>query len=136
MHAFTTAVVIGTGGFCGAVLRYWVSSGIKRLTGEDWAFVGTMTVNLVGCLMIGTLLVLYARHRVLSPAAFQFLVVGLVGSLTTFSTFAAETLDLLRFGRPGAAALHVGANLVIGLSLVWIGAAITTNLLPAGGNAV
>jgi fluoride exporter len=136
MNAFHSALAIAAGGFTGALLRFWISNAVKRFVPEAWTFTGTMTVNLIGCLLIGVVLTLYARERFFSPLTFQFIIVGVLGSLTTFSTFAAETLELLRMGRPGLAALHVGVNLVVGISLVWVGATIASNLLPANATAV
>lgn len=136
MSPWSSVFAIGAGGFVGAVLRFWLSMAVKRYVTEDWLFAGTMAVNLLGCLLIGGVLVLFAERLYLSPLMFQCVMVGLLGSLTTFSTFAAETLELLRDGRSGAALLHVGVNLFAGILLVWLGAAITQSLLPVRGTDV
>lgn len=136
MTTLQSVWAIGAGGAAGALLRYGISSGVKRVVPEDWLWTATMSVNLLGCLLIGVLLVLNARRLLLPPVMFQFAIVGLLGSLTTFSTFAAEVLELLREGRTGHAALHTGINLIIGVACVWLGAAVTTALLPAGSDAV
>jgi len=130
MNALNSALAIGAGGFCGAVLRFWLSALVRKVVPEDWMFTGTMFVNLLGCLLIGGILVFAARQIIFSPLTFQFLLVGVLGSLTTFSTFAAESLELLREGRFGAAAFHIGMNVIVGITLVWTGAMIVEHLLP------
>ena len=116
MSDLSVPMAIGLGGFVGAVARFYVSSGVAKACGEDLAFAGTMSVNLIGCFAIGILATIATRTSVFSP-----LITGLLGSLTTFSTFAFESLSLMQTGRFGAAVVSMSVNLLAGLVLAWLG---------------
>ncbi len=112
---------VGSGGFLGAIVRYLLSGWVYRFTGDAILPYGTLAVNLLGCLLIGFLMGLAEEYGFFSPQARLFILVGFLGSFTTFSTFGYETLVLLRsytllYGL-GNMALH----LVGGLAGVWIG---------------
>jgi len=112
---------VGLGGFVGAVLRFGISSWMHARIGGAWPL-GTLTVNVLGCLAIGALLGIARHPGVLSPEWRPFLIVGLLGSFTTFSTFGHEALTLLQLGAAGRALAWVGLHLVLGLGAVWVGA--------------
>ena len=82
-------LLVGCGGFIGAVLRYLVSVGTLRLLGTP--LYGTLVVNVVGCLLIGFLGGLAEERQYLGPQVRLFLFVGLLGGFTTFSSVAYET---------------------------------------------
>ena len=82
---------------------------------------GTMAVNIVGCLAIGCLNGLAETRQMFAPEARLFLLVGLLGGFTTFSTFGYETLALLRDAEIGAALANVIVQVTIGLLCVWLG---------------
>ncbi|MCA9268095.1 MAG: CrcB family protein, partial [Planctomycetales bacterium] len=88
--------------------------------GKEFAY-GTLTVNLVGCFLLGCVL----RFAVAPTDAAHVLRVGVgigfLGAFTTFSTFGVDTLLLLEKQRPLAAAVYVAANVVCGLACVWAG---------------
>ncbi len=109
---------VGLGGFCGAIARHLLSLLLKHLSGSVVA--GTLAANLLGCLCIGCLMVL-SEHARLTPAWQRLLITGLLGSLTTFSTFSHETLALLQRGRTGMGLSYAGISLVMGLAMVAIG---------------
>lgn len=116
-------LAVGIGGFAGAVSRFqislWLSGWSTQRFGRVYPF-GTFAVNIAGCLLIGILMTLAADKKI--PDAWQrALVTGCLGSLTTFSTFSYETIELIRDDRPGLAAAYVVANLVIGLAAVAVG---------------
>jgi len=121
MSNLNVPIAIGIGGFFGAVLRFYVSEAVVRASGDHYRFIGTLTVNLIGCFAIGVLVTLAARTTHLSPIMQKCLITGLLGSLTTFSTFAMESLTLLQDGGYGAALMKIGVSLVVGLLLVWLG---------------
>ncbi|HMS79120.1 MAG TPA: CrcB family protein, partial [Burkholderiaceae bacterium] len=73
---------------------------------------GTLAANVVGGLAIGAALAVFERRPELSAAWRPFLVTGLLGALTTFSTFSAESLQLIQRGALGHALLHTGAHLL------------------------
>ena len=112
---------VGLGGFVGAVLRYGVSHGVQAWAGDRFP-AGTLVVNVLGCLAIGLLLGVTGRSTDLPEPARLMVVVGLLGSFTTFSTFGKETVDLIALGEPGRALLVVAGNLALGLPAVWLGA--------------
>ena len=135
MSHLTIPFAIGIGGFVGALARFYVSGAVARVSGEDFSFVGTLTVNLIGCFAIGVLVTVASRSTHLSPTMQKFLMVGLLGSLTTFSTFAFDTVILLQSGRVGAAALNMSVNLVAGVLLVWLGMLLAGSFIAESSTA-
>ena len=121
MSNLNIPIAIGIGGFAGALLRFYVSEGVARASGDDYRFLGTMAVNLIGCFAIGFLVTFAARTTSISPVMQKCLITGLLGSLTTFSTFALESLNLIQSGRYGAAMMEISVILFVGLLLVWAG---------------
>jgi len=117
----TIPFAVGVGGCVGALLRFYISNVVTRAVGEDQAFLGTLTVNLIGCFLIGVLAVVVARTTHLSLHTQRVLITGLLGSLTTFSTFALDSVNLLQQARVGAAILNVGCNVTAGILLAWFG---------------
>ncbi len=115
---------VGIGGFVGAVLRYGTSHLVQTWAGDRFPG-GTLAVNVLGCLMLGALLGIAGRTIDLPEHLRLLVAVGLLGSFTTFSTFAKEAVDLYAVGQPVRALLVVLLNLVIGFTAVWLGARIT-----------
>jgi len=113
--------IIGGGGFVGAVLRYLVSGWVQYRSGSIVFPFGTMSVNLLGCLLIGLLTFLVENRSMFSPEVRSFVLIGLLGAFTTFSTFGNETLTLIRDSRLDLAVLNVGVQVVAGVSMVWLG---------------
>jgi CrcB protein len=118
---------IGLGGFAGAILRYLVSGWVQNRSGSIIFPYGTAAVNLIGCFIIGLLTFLVETRSSFSVETRAFVLIGLLGSFTTFSTFGSETLMLLRNGRIDMAALYAGGQVVLGVLMVWLG-----RLLAAG----
>ena len=110
---------VGLGGFVGAILRYSLSAWAHRMHDGDFP-VGTLLVNVLGCFAIGALMALLDRGMG-SEELRLFAAAGLLGALTTFSTFGYETLELLRNGSMGLALGNILANASIGLLAVWLG---------------
>jgi CrcB protein len=113
-------LVVGCGGFLGAVARYSLSGYLERRMGAGLPL-GTLGVNVLGCLLIGILMALIASRESFSPELRLLLSTGFLGSLTTFSTFGFETIELLRAGDMRLALLSVALNLVLGLLAVLSG---------------
>lgn len=131
MSPFTIALAIGVGGFVGALARFYIARAVGRAAGLEFSFLGTLTVNMTGCFAIGVLATIATRTHYFSPAVQQCLLTGLLGSLTTFSTFALDSLNLLQDGRTAAAVFNISVNLVAGLFLVWLGMLVTAPLVSA-----
>jgi len=112
---------VGVGGFFGAIARYLLSGLAHRLSGGTVFPVGTLTVNVLGCLIIGALMSLIVDKAVLGPSVRMVCVVGFLGAFTTFSSFGYETLGLLRDGQMLSACLNVLANVVLGIGAVFLG---------------
>ena len=110
-------VAVGSG--LGGVLRYLVPSWIGAAKGFPW---GTLTVNVVGSLLIGLLSGLLARHGGSSADSIRaFAVVGFRGGFTTFSTFSNETFRMLENNQWLPAAGYVGLSVAAGLVAVLVG---------------
>jgi len=120
-------VAIALGGMVGAVLRYLMSGWIQKISHSAAFPFGTVSVNLLGCLLIGLLGGFFETREALPPALRAFLMIGLLGSFTTFSTFEYETLHLLRDSEFIYAALNLTIQLIAGLVLVFIGYFISTH---------
>lgn len=113
-------LIVGAGGFVGAIARYGVASLAQRWSLAGFPL-GTFVVNIVGCLLIGALLGGVELRQSLSESARLFLTVGLLGAFTTFSTFSHETLQLVRAGDLRMAAFNVVVSVVLGLGAVALG---------------
>ncbi|MDW7773225.1 MAG: fluoride efflux transporter CrcB [Desulfobulbaceae bacterium] len=112
---------IGLGGFIGAILRYLISGWVQDRSGSVAFPYGTLSVNLIGCFIIGLLTLLVETRSFFSVETRSFILIGLLGSFTTFSTFGIETLTLIRSGRLDMAAFYAGLHLVAGVAMVWVG---------------
>lgn len=114
-------VLIGVGGAIGSIMRYLVSGWAQQLSGSVAFPYGTLTVNVVGCLIIGLLSQLADDRGVLTPETRALVVVGFLGGFTTFSTFGNETFNFVRDGQSVWALANIAANVLIGLFAVWLG---------------
>lgn len=114
-----TIIFIGLGSFIGGVLRFIISQTIQSKV-EGGFPIGTLIVNVVGCLLIGIVFGLYERGLV-SDQARLFLATGILGGFTTFSAFSNETVALMRLGQPAQALGYVALSIVAGLTATYIG---------------
>ncbi|MED5446959.1 MAG: fluoride efflux transporter CrcB [Planctomycetota bacterium] len=117
-------LAVGLGGFLGAIARYTVGGFVDSRFNTRFPW-GTLTVNLLGCLLIGAILGWVSTREASSRTTELFLVTGVLGSLTTFSTFGHDTVELLRQGALGPAAGNVALNVIVGLTAVALGLATT-----------
>jgi CrcB protein len=112
---------VALGGAFGSVSRYllgtWIQSASKSI---DFPF-GTLTVNLIGCFVIGFLSQLAEARGVFTSETRALVFVGVLGGFTTFSSFGNDTINLVRDGEMFNALANVGANVILGLLLVWLG---------------
>lgn len=114
-------LLVGTGGFVGSVLRYLLSGWLFRLLDKPWFPIGTLAVNVLGCLAIGLFGAIAEQRRLFDPELRLFIVVGILGGFTTFSAFAYETTALAQNGRMAGALLNIGLQIILGLLAVWLG---------------
>ena len=115
-------VVVGGG--IGSLLRYLLSGWGQRAAGADPFPVGTLLVNVLGCLAMGWLGALFALHRGREEWRL-LLLVGLLGGFTTFSSFAFETLGLVEDGARGRALSNLILTNALCLLAVWLGYRLT-----------
>ena len=88
-----------------------------------------MAVNVFGCLIIGGLMAVVTSRPNFPPNLRLFLITGILGSMTTFSAFGYETVELLREERFRPAFGNIAANLLLGFPAVWLGWTATHSLL-------
>jgi CrcB protein len=113
---------VGLGGFLGAVLRFLISGWIQKSSGSLFPF-GTLGVNIIGSFVIGFLF-LYFQHVNLSLYQKVLLVTGLLGALTTFSTFSWETLLMLQGGEWSRALINILLNVSLSMMATFMGIAL------------
>jgi CrcB protein len=114
-------MTVGLGGFLGSITRYILSVSIQSRVEHGFPF-GTLTVNLLGCFLIGLLIGLSLTKPVsISDNLKLFLSTGFLGGFTTFSAFSAETFTLLEKGDLGLAFLYAALSIFIGLFATWLG---------------
>jgi len=124
--ALFNAALVGSGGFIGAVFRYGLSGFVQRSAPLAAFPYGTLAVNMAGCLLIGLAAGLVDSRQLFGPEIRLFVLIGVLGGFTTYSTFGYETFVLLREGDFLRALANVSVHVVLGLALVWAGYAITT----------
>ncbi len=117
--------IVGLGGCLGAILRYFVSSGVNMVFKMPSFPLGTLTVNVIGCLLIGLGGGLIESHQYFSPQLRAFLFIGVLGSFTTFSTFGLETYYLFKNGQWLISMGNVGISLIVGIGAVVAGHALS-----------
>lgn len=121
MPSITTVIFVALGGAFGSVLRYLLAAWTQSISRSiDFPY-GTLAVNLIGCFVIGFLAELAESRGVFTPESRVFVFIGILGGFTTFSSFGNETINLLRDGESFNALANVGANVIVGLILVWLG---------------
>lgn len=119
-----TGIVVGivVGSAVGGLARYWLGGSIDAASGGTFPW-GTLTVNVVGSLVIGVVAATTGPDGrfLVSPVARQTIMVGVLGGFTTFSSFSLQTLLLARQSEWLYAAANVGLSLILCLTAVWAG---------------
>jgi fluoride exporter len=124
--AIINAALVGSGGFVGAICRYGLSGFVQRRLPLAAFPYGTLVVNLCGCLLIGALAGLVESRQVFGPEFRLFVLIGVLGGFTTYSTFGYESFALLRDAEYLRAVLNVTVHVVFGLTLVGAGYALAS----------
>lgn len=113
-------LIVGFGGAIGSIARFLVSK-----LNLHWHFLsipmGTLTVNVLGSLLIGFIAGVSARTEVISPSMRLFLMVGICGGFTTFSSFTNENLTLMQNGQFLSVLLYTGFSIFFGFLAVYLG---------------
>ena len=120
-------VWVMAGGALGSGLRYGVGLWLNRPSFP----VGTLAVNVVGCLLMGGLASWFGQRFEISEGLRLSILVGFLGGFTTFSSFGIETIRLMELGRMGTALAYVGLSNVLGLVAVWGGMTVVSTFSSA-----
>jgi CrcB protein len=113
-------LILFAGGGLGAVLRFALALWVDERAQVSFPW-GTLAVNVAGCFLIGLIATFADEHRVLPPAARLFVIAGVLGGFTTFSTFGLETWRLVEDGLSGLAVWNITASLGASLLAVVLG---------------
>lgn len=116
-------LAVALGGAVGAVGRFLVMSGVGSWLGHGFPW-GTFAVNLVGSFILGAVLEIGALHWSMPPEVRAFVVVGLLGAFTTFSTFSMDTYYLIDRGQIVSAVAYVAGSVVLCVIGFWAGIAL------------
>ncbi len=114
----TLLLAVGTGGFIGAILRFLISGWVQRLSPTLFP-VGTLSVNILGSFIIGFMALYF--ESVVAPHQKALVITGMLGALTTFSTFSLETLTMLQGGLWGRVTMNVTLNVVLCITATMLG---------------
>ena len=118
-----TLLLIGLGGFLGSISRFLLALGVNRIF-QSVLPIGTLAVNILGCLLIGIIYSLAEQKNMLNPELRVFLGVGFCGGFTTYSSFAFEKFSLIKTGDFLLLSVYLGASVFLGLIAVFIGSQI------------
>ena len=115
-------LVVGAGGALGSISRYLLSQFIQNKTLSQFPY-GTLTVNILGCFLIGAIYAFSTRSAVNAEMRL-FLATGLCGGFTTFSAFSNETVAMLRDGQLLFAGIYIAASVFCGIAATILAVAI------------
>lgn len=104
-------LMVALGGACGAMARYWVSGYVVNNT-SHYLPLGTLTVNVVGSMLMGVCFVVIMEKAQLPPVTRQLVMVGFLGAFTTFSTFSLETLTMIQQGHIMSALIYISLSVL------------------------
>ena len=132
MQLYMQYLVIGLGGALGSMLRFGLGSLIDtnvQKTGQIFPW-GTVIVNITGCFIIGFIFTISSSEGriILSSLTRNFIMIGILGGYTTFSSFSLQTLTLAQDGQWWGAAANVLLSVVLCLAGVWLGAMLAGSL--------
>jgi CrcB protein len=116
----TRTALIALGGLTGSVARYWLAGLVQRAAGSSFP-AGTLTVNVLGSLVIGVVMALALERGMMGENTRLLLTTGFCGGFTTMSTFSYETLALLEAGQAASALANVAASVVACVGATWVG---------------
>jgi CrcB protein len=120
-------LLVGIGGFIGSIARFFVSK--LNLSGHFLSIpMGTLTVNIIGSFIIGFIVGISAKSEIITPGLRLFLMVGICGGFTTFSSFTLENMTLMQNGQFLSVLIYTGLSIFFGFLAVYLGY-VTSNLL-------
>lgn len=113
-------LAIGIGGAIGSVMRYWLSIWVHSFAGRGFPY-GTLAVNVLGCLVMGALFVLFTERLSDNSVLRAGVLIGVLGGFTTFSSFSIETFNLFDQGAHLRAVANMAASLALCVGGTWLG---------------
>ncbi len=113
-------LLVAAGGALGSIARFELDGFVLRLASPYFPS-GTFVVNVVGCAVFGAIIGLADGRSLLTPTGRLFLLIGLLGGFTTFSTFTFETFQLVRGGEYMRGVLNAAGQVVVGYLAMWAG---------------
>lgn len=116
----STVLLIGLAGFCGALSRYWLGGLAHKLLGTAFPW-GTLAANVLGCFLFGLVFALADERYLLKEQTRIVLLVGFMGSFTTFSSLIFESNQLLRDAQLLLAGVNYIGQTILGLGALWLG---------------
>ena len=116
----TQVLAIGIGGAIGSLLRFWMSTWVHSFAGRGFPY-GTLTVNVLGCLVMGVLFVLFTERFSDNAVLRAGILIGVLGGFTTFSSFSIETFNLMEQGAYIKAVSNMVLSLVLCVGSTWLG---------------
>ena len=116
-------LIVGTGGFIGSAARYLSQQIVSKFFPVVFPL-GTLSINVLGCFLIGIIYALSERGNILTPEWRSFLATGFCGGFTTFSTFSLESLNLMKDGEFLYLALYIGLSVILGFAATYFGSAL------------
>lgn len=112
-------LLIAAGAALGGVFRFWISASVHRYLPANFPY-GTLTVNVLGSFALGFIIFFLDTKKIISPELKIFLTIGFCGGFTTFSTFAFETLNLLKETELFFALINILLNVIATLGAVYL----------------
>ena len=112
--------MIGAGSCIGGICRYLCQQFVQKHYPSSIPL-GTLSVNVIGCFIIGIIYALADKGNILSPAMRLLLATGFCGGYTTFSSFAVENISLIRDGEFFYTGLYIALSVIIGFAAVYLG---------------
>lgn len=116
-------VLLAVAGAMGTLCRYWLGDIVQRLCGPAFPW-GTLTINVIGCLLFGFVWSLANERMLISPQARIVILTGFMGAFTTFSTYAFESAQMLKDTEWQRALANIALENVVGIAAVFVGFAI------------
>lgn len=113
-------LAVAAGGAVGSVLRFWMSTWVHSFAGRGFPY-GTLTVNVLGCLAMGFLFVLFMDRLSDNAVLRAGILIGVLGGFTTFSSFSIETFNLIEQGASLKAIANMILSLLLCVSATWVG---------------
>lgn len=125
-----TLLAVVAGGAIGAGARHLFNLQMLRLFGPTFPW-GTFGVNVIGSLLMGLAVGLFALKLDLSPEARSFVTTGILGGFTTFSAFSLDAMNMIERGDMGLAVAYMGGSVALGLAALFAGLLLMRVLFPA-----